>query len=416
MRKLVVIFLLALSFQLALAQSTPPAAKPKIRKLTFKPRKLKAGVNNQTILLLKFKDSISGLRGGYLHLELDQEGAEARSLRLPLSDAVFSKKRGKFKFPVSFAPAGDGKVFGSAILEAGDGRESREYTFRCRVVEEEKPYQFVESLPEGVQDDIVWHAGHETGDFSEWEDYGTDGYYSGGGIFITDRKNTATKLSSGIYFSGAHSIATSIFNAYRAENGNKAVRLMRWTDKPWDKNGDYFPVRAYYSVWICFPHQYNPNKYEPWDPGDGGWWNTFQFKSDNHAGSQPVVTLDIYFDEDNQQMHYGLVTKDYPDHNSYDHTQTYHMQDDPLPIPVNRWFHVEVYLEKTKSYDGRIAVWQDGIKIFDITGVRTSLIDDITWGIGNYTDHIAGGPVEGEATIYFDDAVVSRSRISAHLP
>lgn len=70
---------------------------------------------------------------------------------------------------------------------------------------------------------------------------------------------------------------------------------MRWTDKAWDQDGDYFPNEAYYSVFFYFPEGYNPKKSMDNDPlGDGGWWNLFQFKSENSAGSHPIASLDLY--------------------------------------------------------------------------------------------------------------------------
>ena len=64
---------------------------------------------------------------------------------------------------------------------------------------------------------------------------------------------------------------------------------MRRTDKPWDQGGKFFPKSAYYGVWMRLDRTYstrNPNK------SHGGWWNVFQFKSDDESGeSQPVWVL-----------------------------------------------------------------------------------------------------------------------------
>ena len=37
-------------------------------------------------------------------------------------------------------------------------------------------------------------------------------------------------------------------------------------------------------------------------------------------------------------------------------------------------------------------------------------------GIGNYTDHIANGSLEGSAEIYFDDSAIARRRLSLWSP
>jgi len=53
--------------------------------------------------------------------------------------------------------------------------------------------------------------------------------------------------------------------------------------------------------------------------------------------------------------------------------------------------------------------------ILDVSGIQTMTSnkhDQVVWGIGSYTDHIAGGAVEGEATVYFDDSIVSTKPLS----
>lgn len=275
---------------------------------------------------------------------------------------------------------------------------------------------FVEGLPAEAQSEILWHADFEDGTFRAWEDAGTDDYYSGGGIFVTDEENTDYDICKCRSYTGRRAAYATIRNAWRAENGNKAVRFMRWTDKAWNEDGDYFPAETYYSVWMYFPEAYNPTKDPEWDiNNDGGWWNVFQFKSDNNAGSQPVVVLDLYYDEAEEGMVFGLAVKDYPDPDSDNHTQEYHEQAAPVTLPVDEWFHVEAYYKKTTDATGAVTVWQDGVQIFEVEGIITELSEQTAWGIGNYTDHIAGGPEDGEATVWFDDAVVATTRISAYL-
>ena len=200
-------------------------------------------------------------------------------------------------------------------------------------------------------------------------------------------------------------------NAYRAENGRRAVRLMRSTDRPWDDAGFYFPNEAFYSVWMYFPNNYNSNKYEPWDPGDGGWWNVFQFNaSDDDGEIQPVWSLDVDYDDQNNAMSFYLFSKQ--------NTPSLHVQANPVQIPVGRWVHVEAYYRVSAADTGQITVWQDGKQVLDVNNVHTAVSameEHAIWAIGNHTDHITGDRVDGTATLYFDDAIVSGQRISANL-
>ena len=270
---------------------------------------------------------------------------------------------------------------------------------------------FLETLDEETRGAVLWYCDYEDRSFRKWEDQGTDDYNAGGGIFLTDEQNVDYGISDQLSHSGSYGSFASIKNA-TSPGENKAVRFMRWTDKAWDEGGGYFPEAAYYSVFLLFPEIYDPSKPAENDPfNDGGWWNVFQFKSDNNAGSQPVVVLDLY--NENGTMFWGLVIKDYPDDNSEDHTDEYILQSDPAEITANRWIHVEACLKKSSHYDGEVRIWQDGTEIFHKTFIRTMLppAETTVWGIGNYTDYIAGG----SATVYFDDAIVSTRPISEFL-
>lgn len=274
---------------------------------------------------------------------------------------------------------------------------------------------FIENLPSVVRSNIVWHCDYEDGTYQKWEDEGTHDYYSGGGIFVTDSANSTYGITEELSKSGSKSGYATIENA-TTPGEKKAVRFMRWTDKAWNDDGEYFPDQAYYSVFMYFAAKYDPTKDPDNDPNnDGGWWNLFQFKARNSAGSQPIVALDLYYENDG--MYIGLSIKDYPDDNSDDYTQTYVKQTSPTEIEANSWVHFEVYYEKTKEYAGKVIVWQNGQQIFEEDGIRTLLpqAETATWGVGNYTDYINGGNEAGTATIYYDDAIVATTGISQHL-
>ncbi len=259
-----------------------------------------------------------------------------------------------------------------------------------------------DELPLELRQSILWYADHESGNLHQWTDEGWE--YEGGDIYTTGPADEAfAELTTSFANSGHASVAATIRNAYRAENGSRAVRLMRWTNRAWDDGGQYFPLQAYYSTWVYMPHAYNPTKYAPWDPGDGGWWNIFQFKSnDQHGESQPIWVVNMANDGTSPYLY--LYSK-------YNVPHSY-AQADPIPFPVGQWVHLEAYYRQSSTKSGAIRIWQDGHLIFSIENVVTVLANNAVWGIGNYTDHIAGGPVEGEATLYFDDAAVSRKRLS----
>ena len=270
--------------------------------------------------------------------------------------------------------------------------------------------QWVLTLPEEAQDSVYWIGDMEEGSLNDWT---LDQWqYAGGGIFNTGEEDVEAVVDSQFAHSGRFSARATIANAWQAESGPRAVRLMRWTHTAWDNDGDYFPKKSYYSAFYYFPHTYNPNKYEPWDPGDGGWWNIFQFKShDAEDVSQPIWTLNVDHNDETEEMSLYLYSKYNPPH-SYGQNGT------RLSIPVNQWVHLEAYYEASSANtpDGQISIWQDGKLILDVPDVITVLEgEEVIWGIGNYTDHIAGGPKPGTATLYFDDCIVSTLPIHPYL-
>ena len=242
-------------------------------------------------------------------------------------------------------------------------------------------------------------ADHEEGTLIDWE-FDRDPDNAGGGIFNTGKSGEAkAEADPSMAFTGRFCAKTTIQNAIRSQNGAKAVRLMRWTDKPWSENGKYFPKSAYYGVWMRLDHEYstaNPAS------SSGGWWNVFQFKSNDKQGnSQPVWVLNIGNSRKTGEMQFYL----YSDVNR---TRSVSQQN-PVALPVGRWFHLEVFYKQSgkNETNGRITVWQDGVLILSANNVKTILVEKVMWGIGNYTDHVTQGINPGTATIYYDDATVS---------
>ncbi len=264
--------------------------------------------------------------------------------------------------------------------------------------------QWLDELPLDVASALLWRGDVEEGALSDWTYPSFQ--YPGGGVFNTGVPPEAVSVaSSDVAHSGVYSARASISGVYRAQNGSRAVRLFRWTDRPWDDGGGYFPAVAYYSTWVYFPRTYNPNKYPPWDPGDGGWWNIFQFKSDDASGvSQPIFTLNVDHDDATGSMRLYLYTN-YNEPHSWAAAV-------PLALPVGRWVHIEALYSQSADDSGRVAFWQDGRLLLLVPRARTILAQPATWSINNYTDHIVGGPVDGAATVYFDDAAVGVRRIS----
>lgn len=265
-----------------------------------------------------------------------------------------------------------------------------------------------EESPEPVKDEsILWSADYEEGNLDDWEFY--DYEFAGGGVFNSGGLDVQVVAEFGLAHTGVYSAKATISNAYRALSGKRAVRMTRWTDRPWDDAGFYFPNEAYYSTWMYFPKTYNPNKYAPWDPGDGGWWNLMQFKANDELGvAQEIWSLGVDHDDKTGEMSFNLF--------SFQNNPSSHRQVNPVAIPVGEWVHVEAYYRPSSGKSGQITIWQDGVKILDASGIQTALTaaeEYAIWSLENHTDHIVGDDEDGSATVFFDDSVISTKRVSA---
>jgi len=260
---------------------------------------------------------------------------------------------------------------------------------------------WLQSLPNDERESILWYADYETGNLDQWTIPSSKD--PGGGVLNTDQDNVTAGVVKQVVHTGSFAAEATIRNAIRASMGNKAVRFMRWATAGYDQGGTELPLAGYYSTWMYLPEAYDPKKQAPWDPGDGGWWNVFQFKSNDEKNqSQSVWSMNVEKNPENQQLSFYLYSpinrkKSWKPHQ-------------PIAIPIQRWFHVEAFVKVDSGEQGEIEIWLNGESIIRAENVRTSVNpqdENIVWGIGNYTDHIAGGSHIGTATVYFDDSVIS---------
>jgi hypothetical protein len=230
----------------------------------------------------------------------------------------------------------------------------------------------------GDRGPVAWSTSHESSGLEHWS---SDG---GGGIFTSGRATATTSHAV------AHTGDTSAQLQIVADGtGDSGARLFRWRESRQLRE-------AYYGAWFYFPGEYQAPD----------WWNVFQFKSRTATRNDPVWILNVGNRPGSGAMHLYLY---------------YWLTDGPRPgepgrrsfeqavanLPVRRWTHIEVYLKQSSAYDGRIVVWQDNKKLFDLDGVRTRYAESADeWSVNNYAQRL----VPSTATIYVDDASVRRRR------
>lgn len=233
-----------------------------------------------------------------------------------------------------------------------------------------------------IEGPIAWQDDFETGDLSLWPtDKGAGGESDSG---------LCSRPSEGVSDEQAHSGQYSLKATINTRLGTAGCRQFR-------KHEVGLGQPLYYSAWFYFPEQIQVN----------GFWNLFQFKANQNGESGVFWKLDV----DNRptgEMMWILVwdgpiegpTPGMHGRREYPHSL--------MTLPVGQWTHVEVYLKQSSGFDGEIIVWQDGVELFNMSGVRTKFASGYqNWSVNNYGNNLSPASV----TLYIDDVVISTERI-----
>lgn len=225
---------------------------------------------------------------------------------------------------------------------------------------------------------VLWSAGHETGDISEW-------LLNGGGPEVTD-SGVATS-QPGIAHSGRYALRLSITGA-DGTAGGQAIRMFRWRLV----DGSLLPTAAYYSVWVYFPVRATPRTF----------WNVIQWKTKLTSGRVvPVFVLNVGNRPRSGDMYFYL----------YEARKGRGIASAAVDLPVRRWVQIETYYRWSTVGGGRVTVFQDGRRIIDRVGLRTQFatrdINARQWSVNNYTDDIRPSTL----SLLVDDAAITRRRL-----
>ena len=137
-----------------------------------------------------------------------------------------------------------------------------------------------------------------------------------------------------------------------------------------------FPAEAYYGAWYYIPES-ETNK---------GNWNLFHFQNSPQHGLWDVSLVNGPTGELNLRV-FGFLNRSI---------------DDGPPIPIGSWFHIVFYWKRTKDATGEVALYQDGVRVVDLTNLVTDDTDWGQWHVGN----LASALVPSESTVYVDDVTI----------
>lgn len=214
---------------------------------------------------------------------------------------------------------------------------------------------------------IIWTAGMETGDLSEWADPG--GRDSGGGEF---NSGGGDSWASREVAHGGEWSAKMVLS-----DGVGGTRLFRWRESNARKE-------AYYSAWFYFPQRYVRDE----------WWNIFQFKSQlSDTRNDPFWIIGVENRTDGAMY---LALRDWIGEETFGQ--------DAVDLPVGQWVRLECYLRQSAIRDGQLKCWQDDLLLWDLDMITTHYPDATNqWSINDYSSGVSPTP----AVIYTDDASIS---------
>lgn len=240
-----------------------------------------------------------------------------------------------------------------------------------------------------VQTEVVlWTAGVETGDLSEWD----QGY--GGGEFDTSPgySTASTDVAHSGYWSAAQVYG----------GGFSGTRLFRW--------GEMFTNRAItITQWMYIPSV----------PTVGNWWWIQEFKTTraSDGNNQASWVVDAYNGGATGLIgRFSWVLWQYDNSTEGPQPGQYgNRAIGTVALPIATWFKSKLYMKQSKDFDGGVAWWLNDVLIGSCIPCRTSWPGNTRSGAPWDTDMGYACISYGESlspvgfTIYVDDVAISRS-------
>lgn len=224
---------------------------------------------------------------------------------------------------------------------------------------------------------VLWSADFETDDLSQWN---AD---REGGIYQESALQTASIIASPTH-GGGHAAKITITPP---SNTMPCVNYI-YRQAP-------TPPGVYYGVWVFLPHSYVVPEY----------LNLIHFAGSTTNDDSALVSIwdvDIQSQADGSLSAYlfRFPVSNFTQGLRYD-------QSVPIPMPIGQWVHFEVFFHRATTPIGAIAVWQDGVLIFDVAQVATAPTDFVRWNVGGASATISPSP----ADVFIDDAAITTARL-----
>jgi len=156
------------------------------------------------------------------------------------------------------------------------------------------------------------------------------------------------------------------------------------------------PEAAYYGAWYFIPEPLT-------DPGTA--WNLFHFAGGDSSGPRLPALWDVHLAKIPQTEDWELVVYDPvspPPDNTY-------RSADPKRVPFGKWFHIELFLKRASDNTGEIALYQDGVQLFEHVNLRSDASKFSQWYVGDWAEDAT----PADSSLFVDDVSIRATLSSA---
>lgn len=228
----------------------------------------------------------------------------------------------------------------------------------------------------GPAPEFLWWTDHESGNLSDWS--ANDGGYT------WSAENGSLDIVTTPTRSGRFALAAKVVSP-DSDNPSSALASRRGT----------MPTEAFYSAWFYVPESIQDTDY----------WLFYKFRSRTVDGdsTSPVDLWDLNLKPGGAT---GMGVRLYR-HDTGDEPELA-----PSDVPIAQWFQIEAFLRAVDDDSGRLSVWLDGVKVFDVIDRPTVPSSFVEWSVGGVTESI----LPTTATLFVDDAAITTQRLGPDFP
>jgi len=229
-----------------------------------------------------------------------------------------------------------------------------------------------------VGSNVLWATDHESNQLKDW--YANNE----GGELNADAGTSADAPAADIAEGPAHSGRYSLVLTDYAMSDSDGAGVFRELQSPPD---------AYYSAWYYLPRLYQTNSQ----------WTIQKFRS---RLDSDLTAISHGHDLNLRTLPGGQVVL-----YVFSHDPAYlqaPLSDPPAFVPVQTWFHLEVFFRPRTDETGKLLVWLDDRLVYDLENRRTTGSDDVIWNPCNIGEDIQPSPPK----LYLDDAAISLVRVT----